>query len=517
MTNHASDNTPVAILGGGLAGLLAAYRLGKAGQAVDLYEASHRFGGRIWTETDFHNGHYAERGAELVDTAHETLLALIEELGLQVENVPHQPSSVPYLLQRGQTKTVEEVFGGTPPVYHIWRESLQERVSIAASTAYQSDGTLTEEGKRLDALSIHDWLQQQTDILPTETLELLEQAYVSEMGARADQQSALNFILLFGQNSAQFELYGRSNEALRVVGGSQRIIDALLEQLSTMPHVHLHASSPVTALQRTEDGTIQLDIAGQSTQPYEDILCSIPFSVLRDIPGIETLDLSESKQDAIQQLTYGQNTKVILPVKGFPWQNRDGQEANVGAYVSDHGAIQVFWNTAMTPNATDGIVTILLGGEYALSTPQFQVTVARIYLSQLWNLPEEAIFYPETAPVINEQAYDPQTRAPLVMQWGNMPYAKGSYVSLSVGQYHHMLPHIDTPEQDGHWRTIGEAAGGDWIGFMEGAALSAEREVAQLLQQRQDRNTTLSSAADAHVCDGCHTQNHRAASSRQSI
>src|ERR1044072_2900021 len=52
----------VVILGGGLAGLAAAYELKKAGHTVTILEARKQPGGRVRTIRDFDDGLYAEAG-----------------------------------------------------------------------------------------------------------------------------------------------------------------------------------------------------------------------------------------------------------------------------------------------------------------------------------------------------------------------------------------------------------------------------------------------------------------------
>src|SRR5438874_1229557 len=71
---------PVIILGGGIAGLVTAYRLNKAGVPCEIYEASSRLGGRVFTQTQFNSeGMYCEAGAELIDSNHEDLIQLCRE------------------------------------------------------------------------------------------------------------------------------------------------------------------------------------------------------------------------------------------------------------------------------------------------------------------------------------------------------------------------------------------------------------------------------------------------------
>ena len=76
---------PIAIVGGGVAGLTAAYRLHQAGKTPIVFEASNRLGGRMWTRYDFYKGMFCERGGELVDSNHLDLMHLLDELGLELQ------------------------------------------------------------------------------------------------------------------------------------------------------------------------------------------------------------------------------------------------------------------------------------------------------------------------------------------------------------------------------------------------------------------------------------------------
>ncbi len=71
----------VCIVGGGVAGLCAAYELAKANFAVTVLEASNRWGGRIKTQR-FPNGTHAELGAMRIPVGHACTRAYIREFGL---------------------------------------------------------------------------------------------------------------------------------------------------------------------------------------------------------------------------------------------------------------------------------------------------------------------------------------------------------------------------------------------------------------------------------------------------
>jgi protoporphyrinogen oxidase len=74
----------VAVIGAGVAGLVAAYRLGRAGHAVDVYERWPGLGGQAAT-LDVGGGHRLERYYHHLFTTDRHIAALFDELGLEDE------------------------------------------------------------------------------------------------------------------------------------------------------------------------------------------------------------------------------------------------------------------------------------------------------------------------------------------------------------------------------------------------------------------------------------------------
>ena len=80
------DPKHVLVIGGGMAGLVAAYELKRAGHAVTLLEASRRIGGRVWTLREpFTHGLYAEGGAMRIPDAHRLTWRYIDKFGLETQ------------------------------------------------------------------------------------------------------------------------------------------------------------------------------------------------------------------------------------------------------------------------------------------------------------------------------------------------------------------------------------------------------------------------------------------------
>lgn len=78
-----AEGKSVCIIGGGVAGLAAAYELLKAGVDVTLLEAASRFGGRIRTHY-FADGTYGELGAMRIPDEHYCVQHYIEEFNLDL-------------------------------------------------------------------------------------------------------------------------------------------------------------------------------------------------------------------------------------------------------------------------------------------------------------------------------------------------------------------------------------------------------------------------------------------------
>ncbi|HYI22913.1 MAG TPA: FAD-dependent oxidoreductase, partial [Candidatus Limnocylindrales bacterium] len=95
----------VLILGGGIAGLVAAFELKRQGHEPLVLEAQHRVGGRVQTIRDFAPGLYAEAGAMRIPRVHDLTLAYCELFGLELRPfVMGNPSTLVYI--DGQRMTV---------------------------------------------------------------------------------------------------------------------------------------------------------------------------------------------------------------------------------------------------------------------------------------------------------------------------------------------------------------------------------------------------------------------------
>ena len=71
-------------------------------------------------------------------------------------------------------------------------------------------------------------------------IEMLDVAYVGEYGMETEVQSSLNLVDFIGTDlSKSFQIFGESDEALRIKGGSSKLIKALVDALKDKVEIKL--------------------------------------------------------------------------------------------------------------------------------------------------------------------------------------------------------------------------------------------------------------------------------------
>ena len=175
----------IAIVGAGVAGLNAAYKLQKAGLTAKVFEGANRTGGRMFTATDLLGaGLTTELGGEFIDSSHEEMLALMTEFNLERVDTAGP----------GTEKLVAETYFVNGRHY-TQAQAAAAFVPLAKKIAadYDSMGEIVNYeieggGSAFDKQSIDEYL---TAIGCTGWMrEMLASAYVTEYGLELGEQSA---------------------------------------------------------------------------------------------------------------------------------------------------------------------------------------------------------------------------------------------------------------------------------------------------------------------------------------
>jgi len=454
----------VTVVGAGLAGLTAAYRLTLAGADVTVHEAADRLGGRTRTVRDFFgDGRNAEAGGEFVDSGHRAMRALIRELGLDQDDLwegyPDGSRSV-------------DVYDGE--VYR--RADLVEDWSIVAPAVDRDLAAAgsevlwnshTEAAVEIDRTSLAEWIELNVPGGRRSRLgRLIEVNFLSEWAGPIEEQSSLNFLTTVGSGTGGgTDLLGGQDFRWHVAGGNDRVAGRLGERLG---EERLRYGSRLVAIRSSADVvTCSFDEAGTVTDVAADrLVLALPFSTLRTV-DLDGAELSDLKRRVISDQPIGTNSKLHLEFERRAWQD-DGLN---GDTTSDTG-LMVTWDGIISePGATGVLVSFSGGGAGAghafpeAHGPAPPVTVAA----------RDS----DLVTVFGQSTLDAATGRGWLDSWADDQYALGSYAYWAVGQYTGLRGAGGTPEGPIHF--CGEHTSLEYAGFMNGAVESGERAAAEIL------------------------------------
>lgn len=451
----------IAILGGGLAGLVAADRLATAGIQATVYEATDRVGGRQKSLRQFFPGQVAELGGELIDNLHKTMLGYANTFGLTLEDLGKAPGEESYFFggqHRSPAEAVEE--------YRVFAKRAQ--VDFHASSGAPTAFAYNSADVALDNLSLAAFLDKHAYDLPL-IRGLLIEAYEAEYGLAAEAQSALGLILFIHfDRRSKFTPFGVfSDERYHVVEGNDAIASGIAAGLPGA----VVTGAKVVRLGRQSDGRYLIYLAGQKQPELADaVICTLPFSVLRASVVLEaSLGLSAGKRLAIQNLSYGTNAKTMIGFDGRPW----AAYGSKGTAYSDLTELQACWETNYSLAGARSILTDYAAGPRGaeLGNRNLQQSVAA-FLSDL-----DQVWPGAAAAAHREKSAVQAVRA----AWPLEPEQLGSYTAYSPGQFTTICGWEGTAE--GLLKFGGEHADSfySWQGFMEGACLSGLRTAEEIL------------------------------------
>jgi monoamine oxidase len=474
LTAHAAAPPRIAIIGGGISGLMAALTLQDGGYGSTIYEASSRLGGRMHSDTSsWANGQTSEWCGELIDTAHKTILQMAQRFGLQtVDLLQAQPMGSQdtyfffnkYYLQ----KTAD---GDFAQVHNVLQGQLQ---AAPFPTLYNS---YTTTGYQLDHLSLYDWIEQYVTGGHSSNMgQFLDVAYNEEYGRETNVQSSLNLVYLLGfqPKPGNFSIFGKSDERYHIVGGNQQLPTAIANSL---PAGSINLNWRMTSIATNSDGSYTLTFStpsGKQTATFDRVILTIPFSVLR------TLDYSQAgfdslKQTAITQLGYGTNSKLQLQFDSRFWNGTGAWPGvSTGNIYTDAG-FQNTWDVTRGQPGTTGIIVDYTGGNvgasyqpkgpYSGSSDPLVQQYAGNFLKQLEEVwPGATAHYNGTA-TLSHPSIDPNLL--------------GSYACWLVGQYTLFSGYEKARQGKIHF--AGEHCSINFQGFMEGGAEEGARAANEIL------------------------------------
>jgi monoamine oxidase len=454
--------SPVLIIGAGIAGLTAGYRLRSAGVPIRIIEAQNRVGGRMFSLRNFFaDGQVCELGGELIDTNQTHIQSLAQELGIPLDDLSKDDA------------VVKDVFHFDNAL-HSERDVVEAFVPVArqVSAALATLGPDPEIGYRtatpaaiaLDRMTITQWLDKAG--VSGWFRRLLDVAYTTEYGLPVDRQSALNFLLMIDPEPDPFRMFGESDERYHVHTGNDTIPRTLAAKLSDA----IETNTVLESIDRRADGTYACSLrrgSSSTTATSAHVLIAIPFTLLRDVRiGVP---LPAEKRRAIAELGYGTNAKLMVGFSSRVWRER--LESN-GSVLTDM-PFQLTWETSRAQSGRGGILTNFTGGAHGVELGQgTDSEQASRMVADL-----ERVFPGATA----ARAGMKEVR----FHWPSFPWTRGSYASYLAGQWT-AFSGAEGESVDGlHF--AGEHTSLVAQGFMEGGCETGERAAKEIAEARGKR------------------------------
>ncbi|WP_308368333.1 MULTISPECIES: FAD-dependent oxidoreductase [unclassified Microbulbifer] len=320
----------VAILGGGISGLTAAYELMKAGHEVTVLEASHRAGGRVFTvrhgdlideignrqycEFDDEPHLYFNAGAARIPSTHRSVLRYCRELGVELELFINENKTA-YFQDDG-------IMGGRPirnAEYSTNVRGFLAELFSKSLTQAELDGPFAEGEIESLLEIIRSFGDLSEDLLYKGSLRA---GYAS--GGFLDhgtQKDMIAFRDLMQSEFVQLSLTANEGETgpvlMQPVGGMDMIIKGFLRQLGD----RVKYRAPVTAITIKDDGVdvVYGQDGARELLQVDTVFNCIPSHLLTGIPN----NFPTEYLQAMEHIRRGRAYKAAFQARTRFWEDED--------------------------------------------------------------------------------------------------------------------------------------------------------------------------------------------------
>ncbi|GAB0077666.1 flavin monoamine oxidase family protein [Pseudomonas syringae] len=302
------------VVGGGLAGLTAAYELQTKGWQVTLLEAKPALGGRSGLATSEWVGN---------TKAQPVLNRYLDSFKLATVPAPEFMRTPSYLID-GVYFTQADLALKQPATAEAIKRYNETLDNLARSVDDPQNPAANSTLFALDQINVANWLDRLS--LPTTARQLINQ----QIRTRYDEPSRLSLLYFAQQSRVYRSVDERDLRASRLPGGSAVLTQAFVKQLKTVK-----TNSPVTAVVQDKDKvTVQ---AGATSYSADYVVMAVPLRSLGKIQMTPALDAQH--MGAIKSTNYGWRDQIMLKFKTPVWDSK----ARMSGEVFSNTGLGMLW------------------------------------------------------------------------------------------------------------------------------------------------------------------------------
>jgi monoamine oxidase len=277
----------VIVVGAGLSGLTAAYRLSRAGVDVEVLEARDRLGGRAWSIAV--GGVRFDAGCEVLDHEHAVLRRLADELGVPVVEAPPWEDDPPLGLDEADADVLR---------------GLQAELETMASRVDPEHPEDTDDAEALDDETVAGWLEDAGASAEVRRAAELSISVASSTVPTAEM-SLLGYATKLAAGAAPTGL------RLRFDGGPSALVERLGQELDG----RVRLGSPVAALD-DDGGEVTVRVADGSVEHADRVVLAVPLTLQRELRIRPAFP--EHRVRALAEARYGEVVKQAVLVDEAP-------------------------------------------------------------------------------------------------------------------------------------------------------------------------------------------------------